>query len=213
MAEAKLNFTEALLDKTSSLYKLYKKLYDGMTAANKVEAPDFVTNPPMKNGEIDQEEIAKKLEEYSVILMKNSAYLFAKSIIDELGDGAISIEGLADFLVENKKAGDLIVFDGEVWKNVPKSALNLSEMNNDAGFIKAADLPSIVDADKNYTHIQGVASNSWEIQHNLGKMPTVTVVDSAYTVVEGMVVYDKDDPLNKLTINFNAVFSGVATLN
>ena len=50
----------------------------------------------------------------------------------------------------------------------------------------------------------------WVIEHNLGKNPSITVIDSAGTLVIGEWVYDT---LNKLTITFTAGFSGKAFLN
>ena len=64
--------------------------------------------------------------------------------------------------------------------------------------------------DKHYKHRQDVASAVWEINHNLGKYPSVSVVDSGGSVVAGDVEYTG---LNSLIISFNAVFSGVAYMN
>lgn len=88
MAAARLNFDESQLDTESALYGLYSKLYNGMVAANQVDAPDYVTNPPLTDdGEIDQEAISEGLAGYSTILMKNSAYLYAEAITTLLGGG------------------------------------------------------------------------------------------------------------------------------
>lgn len=88
MAEAKLNFNESALDKTSGLYDLYNRLYEGMKAANTITPPDFITNPPLTaEGEVDSALIAAQLEEYSTILMKNSAYLYANSIMATVSGG------------------------------------------------------------------------------------------------------------------------------
>tara|TARA_R110002012_G_scaffold10658_1_gene48408 strand:- start:98 stop:424 length:327 start_codon:yes stop_codon:yes gene_type:complete len=67
----------------------------------------------------------------------------------------------------------------------------------------------------NYTHVQSSSSNTWVITHNLNKFPSVTVVDSANTVVIGTVVYNSN---NQLTITFFAnqnpsAFEGKAYLN
>lgn len=67
--------------------------------------------------------------------------------------------------------------------------------------------------DKTFYFVQAVPSTTWTIEHNLGKRPSVTVVDSAGTAVVGQVTYDTDDPLNKVTVTFSAEFSGTATLN
>lgn len=64
--------------------------------------------------------------------------------------------------------------------------------------------------DLNYTHAQSVASATWTIAHNLGKRPSVTVVDSAGDVCVGNVHYTD---ANNLTVTFSAAFAGVAYLN
>ena len=64
--------------------------------------------------------------------------------------------------------------------------------------------------DQTYKHVQSVASDAWEITHNLGKYPSVTVVDSAGSVVVGEVRYLNDD---SLVVTFSGAFRGVAYLN
>lgn len=66
------------------------------------------------------------------------------------------------------------------------------------------------EADKAFEFTQASAEATWTIQHNLGKYPSVTVVDSANTVVIGEVQYVD---LNNITITFSAAFSGKAYLN
>lgn len=61
-----------------------------------------------------------------------------------------------------------------------------------------------------YVHVQAVANTIWEIVHNLGKYPSVTVVDSSGRVVIGEVVYVTN---NAITITFSAPFSGSAYMN
>jgi hypothetical protein len=53
---------------------------------------------------------------------------------------------------------------------------------------------------KTYVFEQATASSVWEIVHNLGKRPSVTVVDSTCEEVVGDVKYIDD---NKLIITFN----------
>lgn len=64
--------------------------------------------------------------------------------------------------------------------------------------------------DKHYVHPQGAPSASWIINHGLGKYPSVTVLDSGGTEVEGHVAYIS---LNLIQITFSAAFSGQAFLN
>lgn len=61
-----------------------------------------------------------------------------------------------------------------------------------------------------YTHNQISASREWLVCHNLGKHPSVTVVDSASTVVVGDIAYLDTE---ELIISFTSEFSGRAFLN
>lgn len=61
-----------------------------------------------------------------------------------------------------------------------------------------------------YVHEQGTASEVWEVQHNLDREPSVTVVDTANNVVIGYVTYINK---NAVKITFNASFKGKAYLN
>jgi hypothetical protein len=69
--------------------------------------------------------------------------------------------------------------------------------------------------DITYTHNQSSTSNTWVINHNLHRFPSVTVVDSAETIVQGTVVYNSN---KQLTITFFSgggalAFQGKAYLN
>ena len=61
-----------------------------------------------------------------------------------------------------------------------------------------------------FTHTQAVPASVWTITHNLGRRPSVTVVDSAGTVVIADPAYISD---NQITVTFGAPFSGAAYLN
>ena len=57
---------------------------------------------------------------------------------------------------------------------------------------------------------QGVPATTWNIQHNLGKFPSVSVVNNNNIIMYGNTTYVDN---NNLTINFSAGFSGKAYLN
>lgn len=61
-----------------------------------------------------------------------------------------------------------------------------------------------------YRHDQLVASAEWTISHNMGKYPSVSVVDSGDNIVMGDVRYIDE---NTVSVRFNGVFSGTAYLN
>ena len=65
-------------------------------------------------------------------------------------------------------------------------------------------------SDKNYYHIQSVASNQWVIPHSLGKFPIITVVDDVGNVVIGDIIYTD---LNNITLNLSKAITGKAYLN
>ena len=64
--------------------------------------------------------------------------------------------------------------------------------------------------DKHFTYIKSTPDSVWEITHDLDKYPSVTVVDSAGSVVMGDITYTSK---SALTVTFSAAFSGKAYLN
>lgn len=75
---------------------------------------------------------------------------------------------------------------------------------------KFDDLTGDIVLDKNYKHTQIQASKTWNIKHNLKKIPSVTIVDSGGNEVIGDVKHLSE---NELVINFTYEFSGSAILN
>ena len=67
-----------------------------------------------------------------------------------------------------------------------------------------------LDSDKHFTYRQSTASDVWVITHNLGKYPSITVVDSAGTVVVGEIILQTTE---QAVIRFNSSFSGKAYCN
>ena len=64
--------------------------------------------------------------------------------------------------------------------------------------------------DKTIIFEQVTPNSTWTINHQLKKFPSVTVVDSANTVVQGSVLYNSE---TQVTLTFSAAFSGKAYLN
>ena len=64
--------------------------------------------------------------------------------------------------------------------------------------------------DKSYVHVQSQAAKVWVVKHDLDKMPSVVVKDSAGNTVIGESEYvDK----NTVILSFSGAFSGKAFLN
>ena len=62
---------------------------------------------------------------------------------------------------------------------------------------------------KRFTFTQSAAASSWDITHTLDGFPSVTVVDSAGTVVVGTVSYSST---SSVTVSFESAFAGKAYL-
>ena len=61
-----------------------------------------------------------------------------------------------------------------------------------------------------YTHIEQASGYTWAINHNLGKYPSVFVVDTGGNWVIGDVQYLNE---NQIIVRFTYEFSGIAYLN
>lgn len=64
--------------------------------------------------------------------------------------------------------------------------------------------------DSFYQHTQSVPSAVWTVTHGLGKFPSVAVVDSAGSHVEGDIQYLD---INTVRLSFVGGFSGIAYFN
>ena len=84
-------------------------------------------------------------------------------------------------------------------------SLKLDKLYNIVNFVKADDV-----GDKSFTFTQITPAATWNITHNLGKFPSVSVVDTANTQVFTDVQYIDN---NNLTLTFSAAFAGKAYLN
>ena len=75
---------------------------------------------------------------------------------------------------------------------------------------KPTTTTNIYTTDANYVHDQGVAAAEWVVTHNLNKFCSVTVVDTANTVVIGEIEYNS---ANQATLTFQSAFAGKAYFN
>lgn len=147
-----------------------------------------------------------------------------KSYRLEVVDGAVNFDVINSMLLEEGKLKIEVVAqdaEGFVWKSDTiqfevGDAINAVDEVEEAfpDFISKAqaiiDEVKIFGSDKYYMFVQTVASDTWTITHNLRKYPSVTVTDSAGTVVEGEVNYLDE---NTVMIKFNGSFAGKAIFN
>lgn len=102
--------------------------------------------------------------------------------------------------------------DYEITASLSQVAVNASisqlQINVDAGAAGPQGPPG-VGSDRNFTQTF-TPTTSVTANHNMGKYPSVTVIDSAGDEVEGDVVYLST---NSLIVNFSSAFSGTIILN
>jgi len=117
----------------------------------------------------------------------------------------ISTFGQYDVISYTVNAGDATYYDLVVNYKGGNGVLTIDKYYDIMNFVLAADAE-----DKTFVFSQSVPSVQWTVQHNLNKFPSITVIDSADTVVTGEYVYIDS---NNVTLNFSAGFAGKAYLN
>lgn len=116
----------------------------------------------------------------------------------------VEIEAPTEILAEIDTSSDLsLIFAGNVGPPGPPGTPGESGPEGPIG-------PPGPSGDVTYTHIQTAPASIWVITHNLGKYPTVSVVDSGESVVVPDVHYDST---NQVSVSFGSVTSGKAYLN
>lgn len=144
------------------------------------------------------------------VLEQGSQYIERTSQLINDGENGDSyfVEGselentLEDYeLVENKQ-NDL-THDGTGTKYPTVDAVNEKIQELEDSIVVGS-------GDKHFIYEQNSPSDIWDITHNLNKKPSVTITDSADTVVEGQVIFNDGV---KVIISFNAPFTGTAILN
>jgi len=145
-----------------------------------------------------------------VISKSNSAEINVEDFLEYLSSKTIFIYNLSDInqfakynlttLVE--RTGDPTFFD---------ATLSFQEGN---GILEKNKYYGIVEGsaagDKEFTFLQQSSSSTWVINHNLGKIPSVTVVDTLGNIIVGDITYNST---NQLTLTFSANITGNAYLN
>ena len=117
----------------------------------------------------------------------------------------ISTFGQYDVVSYTVNAGDATYYDLVVNYKGGNGVLTIDKYYDIMNFVLAADAE-----DKTFVFTQGAPAVQWTVQHNLNKFPSITVIDTANTVVTGEYVYIDS---NNVTLNFSAGFAGKAYLN
>lgn len=101
---------------------------------------------------------------------------------------------------------EIVVVDDSVQLNIEENpfeiTLGTSGPQGPAGQVSPGDL--------GYVHIESIPNASWTIIHGLSFIPSITIVDSAGTAVEGDYNYPNE---NTVIATFVGAFSGKAYLS
>ena len=87
---------------------------------------------------------------------------------------------------------------------------DLSSEKNLTKRVELGELTTYINSSNTFTFTQGSPATVWNVQHNLGKFPSVSVINNNGIIVNGQVEYIDN---NNLTITFSAAFPGKAYLN
>ena len=111
----------------------------------------------------------------------------------------------AEFTVENTPIEALFELEGGV---IVDDKLSKTSTNPVQNKVITQAIEGIQDSF--FVFEQAIASDTWEVTHNLKKKPAITVVDSAENVVEGDYTYLDE---NRVILKFNSAFVGKAYFN
>lgn len=141
------------------------------------------------------------MPEYTLILDDNDSVVY----IDESADGNLSADS---------STYEIIVSDPGVAG--PPNTLTIGTVTTGdsasasiTGISPNQILNLVYPKATRHVHTQGTASATWTITHGLGGYPSVSIVDSAKTVVFGEVTYTNT---TQVVVNFSSAFSGYAYL-
>jgi hypothetical protein len=103
-----------------------------------------------------------------------------------------------------------IISDGTTTDNIVTGETLLFASANNALAITVSANTLTFNVKSGYVFTQGTPASVWTINHNLGKFPSINVVDESNDEVVGDVNYTNN---NQIVVTFSASFSGKAFLN
>ena len=126
--------------------------------------------------------------------------------------------GLADVLSVGNTATNDITLIGDINASNAHITGSIYDSNNSSGTagqilsskVTETEWIDVPSTDKTYIYIQASPSTTWNINHNLDKFPSVSVVNINNVLLYGQVTYVDS---NNITIEFSAGFSGKAYMN
>jgi len=168
---------------------------------------DFVANFSLEKNEIEANFELEKPVEFDAIFEINPAPTKVSELINDL-------EYQTKTEVDNAIAAESEIIntriDNEVERLEEEISHSVTTVEGSALIDVSRDEQTVTISSKTFVFEQGIASDTWEIQHNLNKYPSVEVVDSAGTIFTAKIDYiDK----NNCIVHINGSTKGTAYLN
>lgn len=114
------------------------------------------------------------------------------------------------YIAINTVSRDLTVTQGRAHDGLQVYVEDIQKLYILKGTTNADWVEIAVGGDLTYYFIENTPTTVWNVTHNLGKFPSVTILDSNDIEVEALVSHIDN---NSLIINFNAAFAGKAAIN
>lgn len=191
---------------TSNLQQI---LNQGNTATQNIILTGNISSTLIIPGNIEDEE--NKLGDTGQILTKSPSGIVWADPVTPI------TAGLNDVLLVGNTATNDIFLTGDISvvdAHVSGAIYDSSDSPGTSGQILSSTVTGTEwvtpTQDKTYIFTQSVPSVLWSVQHNLGKFPSVTVVNINNVAMYGEIIYIDQ---NNLQIEFSAGFSGKAYMN
>ena len=113
----------------------------------------------------------------------------------------------ASAIINERIDGVVEAFDNEI-EDINERMIDTIEGSELIGVSRTDNTVTL--ASRTFVFEQGIASDTWVIEHNLNKHPSIELVDSAGTVFKAREEYNSP---NQVTIYLNGATTGKAYLN
>ena len=88
-----------------------------------------------------------------------------------------------------------------------ENGLETLDIDLHTNYYTKTEIDNLAGHDKHFQYTQSTPASTWTINHNLGKIPAITIMDSSGNVVEGDC---QNVSINQAILTFSGAFSGIA---
>lgn len=148
------------------------------------------------------------LEHSDIAQFKYDTTQVVNGLKDDISEYDAKIDDALEDMAEFKE--DIINFEREMRRNYPNDAVKEIE---GVGINAVKEGNKVTLRPTTYIYEQATPSDTWVIEHNLGKCPHVTLIDQYGKVFGAEREYPEGEELNKIIVHTNGATTGKALLN